>query len=123
MKIAFGEATLRPKSFGDLKIYVDGTGGEGFNALVVILGAGKKHPRKKVIGPARLYFVISGCGNFFIDGKTYVAQARDLFVIKPGQEYSYEAGATGSLQLFEVNIASAEGSFDDELVEPAGEEE
>jgi mannose-6-phosphate isomerase-like protein (cupin superfamily) len=44
------------------------------------------------------YFVVSGEGSFFIDGKSYPAKPEDVFVIPPRVIYNYD----GNMKLFEA---------------------
>lgn len=92
-------------------VYVDGSKGEGFNALQ--LDVHGRHPKKRILeGNTRSYFVADGAGTFILNGEAHQVQQGDLFVIPAGSEYEYE----GKMRLFEFNV-SPDGSFGDEKLE------
>lgn len=81
----------------------------GFTQLMVYVNG--HHPKKRMIDTTRTYLVVDGAGEFIINDKKYEAVADDLFVIKPGNIYSY----SGKMKLWETNI-SPENSFKDEII-------
>ncbi|MFA6530240.1 MAG: hypothetical protein WCT31_00785 [Candidatus Micrarchaeia archaeon] len=80
------------------KVYVKKKGKNSFNAIFV--ECKKRHYRTKLTGATRLYFVISGSGNFIINGKKERAKLYDLFVITDKDIYEYN----GKMKLIEVNV-------------------
>jgi len=82
----------------------------GFNTLVIVCHGA--HPTKRVIGPVRNYFVISGHGRFTVEGESFEVHPYELVTINPGETYSYE----GMMDLLELNV-SPNNSFEDELIE------
>jgi mannose-6-phosphate isomerase-like protein (cupin superfamily) len=83
----------------------------GFNALFVDVPSA--HPKKQVgAGNTRNYFVLSGTGEFTIDGNTISVKEHDLVTINAGQIYEYQ----GEMKLFEFNV-SPDNTFNDAFVE------
>ncbi len=81
----------------------------GFNALLVTVK--DHHPRKRMVGATRCYFVVEGSGVFILDDQPHEVRIGDLFVITPGHEYEYH----GTMKLFEVNV-SPDNTFKDEIL-------
>lgn len=109
-KISFSEAEEFSREGFDGYTYIDYAEGLGFN--VVLVNVHGKHPRKRMIGTTRTYFVIEGSGTFTLGKDDYPAGEGDLFIIPPGSEYAYE----GEMKLYEVNI-SPDNIFQSEIIE------
>lgn len=89
-------------------VYIPKSAEMGFTALQV--NVHDSHPRKRISeGNVRSYFVIDGTGTFRVNGSNMPARKGTLFVIQPGDEYSY----SGEMTLFEVNV-SPDNTFGDE---------
>lgn len=105
-KISLSETSSFEREGFSGQVYVPSEAGMGFNALLVDVHG--RHPRKRMIDTARVYFVVKGTGKFTLDQETFDAAEGDLFVIPEGHEYEYE----GKMQLLEFNV-SPENSFKD----------
>jgi len=92
-------------------VYVESDDKMGFNALLVSVHG--HHPKKRILdGNTRIYVVLSGDGEFTLNGETHSVKENDMFIIPAGGEYEY----TGQMKLFEFNV-SPDNSFGDEKLQ------
>ena len=91
-------------------------GGYGFSLIRAYIKPGGESPPKRMITAIRVYFVISGSGEFVINEESYKAEKDKTFLISPGGVYSFKAGE-GGMEIFEVNVPGAD-SESYEFVEP-----
>ncbi|MBP6005931.1 hypothetical protein KA531_03475 [Candidatus Saccharibacteria bacterium] len=92
-------------------IYVPNSAQMGFTALQVNVHG--EHPRKRILeGNVRSYYVADGQGVFSVNNVVHIVAKGDLYVIQPGDEYSY----SGEMTLLEFNV-SPDNSFKDEVLE------
>ena len=63
------------------------------------------HKSRKVIRGIRRYVIMTGEGEFNIDGKSFEVRCRTRILIEPGQTYSY----SGTLEMYEFMIPTDGG--------------
>ena len=98
MKIPFNKTRFFDQTTFNGNSYLDKKDGKGFDVFTVHCLS--RHPKHKLSGASRVYFIIEGSGTFTVNDAKEAADQFDLFLVENGDTFEYE----GDMKLFSFTI-------------------
>ncbi len=92
----FGWSGLKAKAYTDRKTFK--------NASAAVFEVTGSHGKVKTKVSDRIYYVLSGRGEFIIKGKKFSVRKKDVVIVPKNTPYDYKAKKGSKLRLFLVHV-------------------